>query len=79
MDKGALGVATFDLVLVCEVLEHVSDPMQVLRDVLQHVRLGGLLYITVPNGELFIPRHSRRSTLFGISETDSRRADGRRC
>lgn len=51
MGKSSLGVATFDLVLLCEVLEHVSDPMQVLRDVQQHVRLGGLLYVTVPNRE----------------------------
>jgi SAM-dependent methyltransferase len=41
----------FDLVLLCEVLEHVSEPMQVLRDVLNHLKPGGFLYITVPNRE----------------------------
>ncbi|HTQ71838.1 MAG TPA: class I SAM-dependent methyltransferase [Acidocella sp.] len=41
----------FDLVLLCEVLEHVAEPLHVLQDVLGHVRPGGLLYITVPNRE----------------------------
>jgi SAM-dependent methyltransferase len=47
----ALGERTFDLVLLCEVLEHVSEPAHLLRKVQDHVRPGGLLYVTVPNRE----------------------------
>ncbi len=47
----ALGDRTFDLVLLCEVLEHVPDPVRTLADVTAHVRPGGLLYVTVPNRE----------------------------
>jgi SAM-dependent methyltransferase len=50
-DKEALGERTFDLVLLCEVLEHVSDPIRVLAGVVGHVKPGGLLYVTVPNRE----------------------------
>lgn len=45
----ALGGRTFDLVLLCEVLEHLSDPARTLASVAAHVRPGGLLYVTVPN------------------------------
>src|ERR1700733_6206287 len=49
IDAASLAGRDFDLVLLCEVLEHVSDPMRVLREVTDHVRPGGLLYVTVPN------------------------------
>ncbi len=51
LSAASLAGQKFDLVLLCEVLEHVSEPAHVLRDVLTHVKLGGLLYITVPNRE----------------------------
>jgi SAM-dependent methyltransferase len=51
LSAASLADQKFDLVLLCEVLEHVSEPMQVLREVLKHVKPGGLLYITVPNLE----------------------------
>ena len=51
IDAASLAARDFDLVLLCEVLEHVSDPMRVLREVTDHVRPGGLLYVTVPNRE----------------------------
>jgi SAM-dependent methyltransferase len=41
----------FDLVLLCEVLEHVSEPARFLDKVKGHVRPEGLLYVTVPNRE----------------------------
>jgi len=47
----ALDGRTFDLVLLCEVLEHLSAPLPVLAEVVSHVRPGGLLYVTVPNRE----------------------------
>lgn len=42
----------FDLVLLCEVLEHLADPMQTIVGVAGHLRPGGLLYVTVPNREI---------------------------
>lgn len=42
---------TFDLVLLCEVLEHVSDPKRVLHEAANLVKPGGFLYVTVPNQE----------------------------
>ncbi len=51
LNAASLADQKFDLVLLCEVLEHVSEPMHVLQDVLNHVKPGGLLYITLPNLE----------------------------
>jgi SAM-dependent methyltransferase len=50
-DGASLTEQIFDLVLLCEVLEHVSEPIRLLREVITHVKPGGLLYITVPNRE----------------------------
>lgn len=51
LNAAMLADQKFDLVLLCEVLEHVSEPAHILQDVLSHVKPGGLLYITVPNQE----------------------------
>ncbi len=51
LDAASLKGQAFDLVLLCEVLEHVSDPVTALADAARHVRPGGLLYVTVPNQE----------------------------
>ena len=50
-DATTLADQTFDLVLLCEVLEHLSDPVSGVENVLRHVAPGGLLYITIPNRE----------------------------
>jgi len=47
----ALQSRRFDLVLLCEVLEHVSQPLLYLRNITNHVQPNGLLYVTVPNRE----------------------------
>lgn len=41
----------FDTVVMGFVLEHVEDPLQVLRHYLKFLRPGGRCFIAVPNGE----------------------------
>lgn len=43
-----LGLDGFDVVLVCDVLEHVSDDLAVVRRAVAALRPGGLLIATVP-------------------------------
>ena len=39
----------FDLVLNCQVLEHVNDPLSALRETTAMARRGGWLYVEVPD------------------------------
>lgn len=49
LDKLEDGFCKFDLVLNCHVLEHMSDPLDGLRESVSLVRSGGLVYIEVPD------------------------------
>ena len=40
----------FDVVILSEVLEHVAEPREMLREILRVLRPGGLLWATTPNG-----------------------------
>ncbi len=40
----------FDLIIARDILEHVRDPMQTLRDIHALLRPGGLLFFITPNG-----------------------------
>lgn len=40
---------SFDLVLNCQVLEHVNDPLSALRETASMARRGGWLYVEVPD------------------------------
>ncbi|HEX7955644.1 MAG TPA: class I SAM-dependent methyltransferase, partial [Pyrinomonadaceae bacterium] len=40
----------FDVVVASEVLEHVPEPREMLREILRVLRPGGLLWATTPNG-----------------------------
>ena len=42
----------YDLVACCQVLEHVPYPADVLRDLVQAMRPGTLLYVEVPQEQL---------------------------
>lgn len=40
---------SFDIVVSCETIEHLPDPMQGLREMARVCRTDGLLYLTTPN------------------------------
>lgn len=44
----------FDLVMCCQVLEHVSDPIEVIENMTGVLKKGGYLYIEVPNSNVFM-------------------------
>lgn len=45
-----LDTAPFPVVILSEVLEHVSEPEKLLRRSLEHLQQNGLAIVTVPNG-----------------------------
>ncbi|MFS0706144.1 class I SAM-dependent methyltransferase [Cellulomonas sp. 179-A 9B4 NHS] len=50
MDLAAeLGDRTFDVIVCADVLEHLPDPVDVLRRLLAHLRPGGSVVVSVPN------------------------------
>jgi 2-polyprenyl-3-methyl-5-hydroxy-6-metoxy-1,4-benzoquinol methylase len=60
LDPERLGV--FDLVLACEVIEHVAHGDQMLAHLRRFLRPGGTLLLTTPNGAYFrskLPTHSQ--------------------
>jgi SAM-dependent methyltransferase len=60
--------STFDAVLSTQVLEHVAEPMRVLRELHRVIRSGGRLYLTAPlTGELHEEPHDYfRYTSYGL-------------
>lgn len=60
LDPERLG--TFDLVLACEVIEHVAHGDRMLAHLRRFLRPGGTLLLTTPNGAYFrskLPTHSQ--------------------
>jgi 2-polyprenyl-3-methyl-5-hydroxy-6-metoxy-1,4-benzoquinol methylase len=60
LDPGQLG--TFDLIVACEIIEHVAHSDLFLRHLKTLLSPGGLLYITTPNGRYFrnkLPTYSQ--------------------
>ncbi|WP_052518972.1 class I SAM-dependent methyltransferase [Archangium violaceum] len=60
LDPERLG--TFDLVLACEVIEHVAHGDRMLAHLRRFLRPGGTLMLTTPNGAYFrskLPTHSQ--------------------
>ena len=49
----AARVGTFDLIIACEVIEHVAHPDQFLAKLYSLLAPGGALYLTTPNGRYF--------------------------
>jgi 2-polyprenyl-3-methyl-5-hydroxy-6-metoxy-1,4-benzoquinol methylase len=40
----------FDLILCCEIIEHLNDPDSFLASVVSHLKNSGILVISIPNG-----------------------------
>ncbi len=40
---------SFDIVISCETIEHVADPVSALREMFRVCRVNGSLYLTTPN------------------------------
>jgi 2-polyprenyl-3-methyl-5-hydroxy-6-metoxy-1,4-benzoquinol methylase len=45
-----LKTASFDVVILSEVLEHMTEPRALLAESVKHLGEGGLVIVTVPNG-----------------------------
>ena len=62
----------YDYIQLCHVLEHVSHPHELLAEVIQHLRPGGLLYIEVPqdrsDAELALFKTAPERVSHGIHE-----------
>lgn len=48
-DLAELETATYDAILMIEVIEHLSDPSRILRRLNKTLKAGGLIYISTPN------------------------------
>ena len=59
----------FDLVLACDVLEHLRDPGALLNEVSDRLRSGGTAIISVPNFSHWYPRIR---SLLGLFDYDQR-------
>lgn len=55
--------AFFDCVTIWHVLEHVANPLQLLREVARVLKPGGFLYVEVPNAGGLAARTLRRAWL----------------
>jgi SAM-dependent methyltransferase len=49
LESAELPTASFDVVVAFHLLEHVSDPVGLLRQMMHLLRPGGLVYVRVPN------------------------------
>jgi SAM-dependent methyltransferase len=47
---------TFDLVMLSHVIEHIYDPQQFIRDIIQSLRIGGALIVITPNNDSIVAR-----------------------
>lgn len=59
-DEATLEQRRFELVLLCDVIEHVEDAEQFLRGIIERrLASGGLLLLTVPAFQLLFSSHDR--------------------
>jgi SAM-dependent methyltransferase len=58
------GLGQFDIVTFNKVLEHVEDPVAMLRRTLQFVAPGGFVYLELPDGEMAAQAGAAREEFF---------------
>ena len=58
---GSRGSTPFDLLVVCDVLEHVPDHLAAMREMYRVLAPGGCAIITVPQKD-HLERHSKIPT-----------------
>jgi SAM-dependent methyltransferase len=57
-------LGTYDLITFNKVLEHVEDPISMLRKSRQHLRSGGVVYVELPDGETAAREGAGREEFF---------------
>lgn len=67
-DLSFIGPDTFDVVLLIQVLEHLANPLTVMRQLNRVLKKNGLIFIAVPLGQSLhqIPHDYYRFTPFGL-------------
>jgi SAM-dependent methyltransferase/spore maturation protein CgeB len=60
---------SFDTVILAEILEHLTHPGRVLKEVRRVLKAGGKLIVSVPYGLLAHPDHKRAFYPFSLLET----------
>lgn len=72
--NGVTGVQTpadcdpVDLVMCCHTLEHVSYPNDLMLDMVQYLKPGGMLYLEVPNEMSYVEESCNKQTPMRIHE-----------
>ncbi len=73
-------IGRFDLVLACEIIEHVAHPLELLGHLKNFLEPGGRLMLTTPNGSYFRNKLPTYSEVQDFSELETRQfmpdADG---
>ena len=73
-------IGKFDLVLACEVIEHVAHPLELLKHLKNFLDPGGRLLLTTPNGSYFRNKLPTYSEVQDFDELEKRQfmpdADG---
>jgi 2-polyprenyl-3-methyl-5-hydroxy-6-metoxy-1,4-benzoquinol methylase len=52
----------FDYIHVDQVLEHLEDPVKILQNLAHYLKPGGLLFVGVPNGDVFLRKYADNPT-----------------
>lgn len=72
--KLGLGHKPYDYIFCNYVLEHVIDPVLVLKNIIKSLKPGGLIFITVPNSNAFSRQLALKMKLIkklkGLTEND---------
>jgi 2-polyprenyl-3-methyl-5-hydroxy-6-metoxy-1,4-benzoquinol methylase len=70
----------FDLVIACEIIEHVAHPLDLLKHLREFLLPGGRILLTTPNGSHFRNKLPTYTQVADLSELESRQfmpdADG---